>query len=215
MSKLIDITGQRFGKLTVLEKGDTVKGVAFWLCKCDCGKLTTVTSAHLRNGHTRSCGCLAQELKYKPNKFDLSGEYGVCYFNNGGSFIFDKEDYDKLKDYCWIKTTAGYALYKGCSKTLLAHRVVINCPPDLLVDHINHNTLDNRKCNLRICTQAQNLHNRKAKGYSKEGDVYRVYIGKKHLGSYRTEAEAIIARKEAEQKYYGEFAYKEGEKNVT
>lgn len=62
LSRVIDLTGQRFGKLTVLEKSGTNKyGSAVWKCKCDCGNYTEVITALLRNGSVSSCGCLAKQ----------------------------------------------------------------------------------------------------------------------------------------------------------
>lgn len=62
MSKLIDMTGQRFGRLIVLEQaGSDKRGQTRWLCKCDCGKRIVATGANLRTGHTQSCGCLRSE----------------------------------------------------------------------------------------------------------------------------------------------------------
>ena len=59
----IDLTGQRFGRLIVLK--DSGKRIAhghiIWLCKCSCGKQVKVISGNLRNGYTRSCGCLKRE----------------------------------------------------------------------------------------------------------------------------------------------------------
>lgn len=58
MSIKKDLTGNRFGKLEVLEfKGKANDGHSKWLCKCDCGKTTIVTSNNLRPGGTLSCGC--------------------------------------------------------------------------------------------------------------------------------------------------------------
>lgn len=60
----IDMTGNRYGRLVVLERNGSVNGgQAKWLCQCDCGKQTTVRGQLLRNGHTQSCGCLASEKK--------------------------------------------------------------------------------------------------------------------------------------------------------
>lgn len=62
VSRLIDLTGQRFGRLSVIERApNSPGGSAMWRCKCDCGKETITTTAKLRNGHTRSCGCLGLE----------------------------------------------------------------------------------------------------------------------------------------------------------
>jgi hypothetical protein len=58
----IDMTGRRFGYLTVIESaGSDHKGYALWRCRCDCGNETTVLGIHLRNSNTHSCGCLQRE----------------------------------------------------------------------------------------------------------------------------------------------------------
>lgn len=59
MSHLIDLTGCRFGRLTVIEKAPQMPGGtnARWLCKCDCGNETVVRSTSLRKGESTSCGC--------------------------------------------------------------------------------------------------------------------------------------------------------------
>lgn len=55
---LKDLTGQRFGRLTVIERnGSAANGGAKWLCECDCGERTTVRGCALVSGHTQSCGC--------------------------------------------------------------------------------------------------------------------------------------------------------------
>ena len=58
MGEIIDITGQRFGKLTAIRRVDSV-----WECKCDCGNITYVRISYLKNGHTKSCGCKKFETK--------------------------------------------------------------------------------------------------------------------------------------------------------
>lgn len=62
---IIDLTGQRFGRLTVIKRDGTIYGQASWLCICDCGKSVVVRGYCLRKGETRSCGCLAAELAQK------------------------------------------------------------------------------------------------------------------------------------------------------
>lgn len=62
MSKLKDITGHKFNRLTVVSRAENSKnGKAMWLCKCDCGNTLIVWGSNLRNGHTKSCGCLQKE----------------------------------------------------------------------------------------------------------------------------------------------------------
>lgn len=53
----LDLTGQRFGSLTVLAPADSVGSMTAWRCRCDCGRETVVMTGHLRDGHTTSCGC--------------------------------------------------------------------------------------------------------------------------------------------------------------
>lgn len=57
--KKLDLTGQRYGKLTVLGPAENMGGYTAWLCRCGCGRETVVPTRHLRSGHTKSCGCLA------------------------------------------------------------------------------------------------------------------------------------------------------------
>ena len=65
-TNLIDLTGQRFGKLVVLRKADDTEKLtgqsSSWVCKCDCGNTTVVRSIFLRNGETKSCGCAKSSL---------------------------------------------------------------------------------------------------------------------------------------------------------
>lgn len=69
MSALIDLTGRRFGRLLVLRRegtyyyDDGFVAVPLWRCRCDCGRETVVQGPCLRKGTTRSCGCLARDMK--------------------------------------------------------------------------------------------------------------------------------------------------------
>lgn len=64
MSKMIDLIGQQFGRLTVVTRRDknAADGGAVWVCLCECGNFSAVYTGHLRNGHTTSCGCVRDEL---------------------------------------------------------------------------------------------------------------------------------------------------------
>ena len=64
--KAIDLTGQVFGRLTVLDRAGTAKcGAAMWRCRCECGAEKVVMGSSLRNGNTLSCGCLLRERTTK------------------------------------------------------------------------------------------------------------------------------------------------------
>lgn len=76
MPPLKDLTGQRFGKLTILRRSErTARGATLWVCLCDCGKETVASTGNMEHGNTKSCGC----LKHKPshNVVDRTGRrYG-------------------------------------------------------------------------------------------------------------------------------------------
>lgn len=57
----VDLAGQRFGKLTVLQPADNVDGRTAWLCRCDCGNEVIKKTVHLRSGHVITCGCVSMK----------------------------------------------------------------------------------------------------------------------------------------------------------
>lgn len=63
MSKLIDLTGQKFGRLTVIAKDNNRKSStgSYWVCQCECGKIKSIRSASLRKGEIQSCGCYRKD----------------------------------------------------------------------------------------------------------------------------------------------------------
>ena len=231
MSKVIDITGQNFGRLLVIKRVENNKyGGTRWLCKCACGKEKIVNGKCLKNGHTQSCGCFhkeyaakhAYEMSKKYNTYDLSGEYGIGFTSKGEPFYFDLEDYDKIKDVCWHLTKSNYLRGVFNGKLVLQHVLILQKRPKTVIDHINHNTNDNRKQNLRVCSNQQNCMNRKVYKSNKTGcngvtfrqdtNKWRAHIRASsrsiNLGSFNTKQEAIEVRKKAEKKYFGKFAYK-------
>ena len=71
--KAIDIAGQTFGRLTVLDRaGSSSDGRAMWICICRCGNLTTVRGTFLRSGKTRSCGCIHAEVTAQRNRENVT-----------------------------------------------------------------------------------------------------------------------------------------------
>lgn len=73
MSKPIDLTGQKFGKLMVVEEAYRKKNV-YWKCRCDCGTEVIIRGADLRNGHSVSCGCARIDGAIKTAKKMLSSD---------------------------------------------------------------------------------------------------------------------------------------------
>lgn len=198
-----------------------------WKCKCDCGNITTSTTGDLRRGHKKSCGCLLNETPFfspfKSNcKYDLTGTYGVGRINQSQEevvFFFDLADYQLIKDYHWYLNSKGYlrGAKRSMKKQVFMHRLITKCPKGLTVDHIDHNKLNNQRSNLRICTLSQNQTNKVPKtsygvrGVSRYGNRYNAVIYKNkqrhNLGWFDNLEDAITARKEAEEKYFGEYSY--------
>lgn len=74
MAEFIDVTGQKFGRLTVLTRSQNKGTRAFWDCICDCGNHKTVEGKKLRNGHTQSCGCYRKDKCYLNGFVEIHGQ---------------------------------------------------------------------------------------------------------------------------------------------
>lgn len=88
MAKLIDLTGQKFDKLTVIEKAPSHSRHVYWKCKCDCGNECDVNGTNLRRNLTKSCGCINSsigelniETILKENKINFKREYSDFSLN--------------------------------------------------------------------------------------------------------------------------------------
>jgi hypothetical protein len=150
--------------------------------------------------------------------------YHLIPLTKGRVTLVDAEDYDRLARHKWHAAESRgrwYAVRKGNGKTIRLHREVLNVPPGMMCDHRNHDGLDNRKCNLRICTASQNGQNRRplAGGTSRYKGVRLVRATGKwrarichhgrtiHIGCYDYEADAAIAYDDMAIELFGEFAY--------
>lgn len=147
--------------------------------------------------------------------------------------LVDDEDFEMISNLTWhaIKTSYNFYAVNGIRlgedkkqvRQIFMHRLIMNCPDGMVVDHINGNGLDNRKENLRICTTSQNLMNRGKSLVNTSGykGVYRssnknslnkwrarIILNKKsiNLGYYETREMAAIAYNEGALKYHKEFA---------
>lgn len=233
IKNLHDLIGKRFGKLLVIERGEdyiSPKGKHYtrWLCKCDCGNIKLIHVNQLTSGATISCGCYkaSRESKYiHYNKYNLSESYGIGYTSKSEEFYFDHEDYDKIKDYCWSINSCGYVVTKFNSDLILMHRLILGVLDELEVDHINGKRNNNRRNNIRICTNDDNALNHKifssnSSGYigvqwRKERNRWMAiitYRGKvKKLGCFKNIEDAVEARKQAEIKYFGKYSREYGQ----
>lgn len=100
MPKKIDMSGKKIGMLTVFyEHSKTKSGDIKWFCKCDCGKITVVVGSNLRNGHTKSCGCL------------VGSTGGRTRHGKSNSRLY--EVWHGMKKRCYCKTSSSYEYYGG------------------------------------------------------------------------------------------------------
>lgn len=156
--------------------------------------------------------------KFKENKYIFNNDIVEVYTVKNEKILIDKEDYGKIKDYYWSLNSQGYAISVINGKHKRLHLMIIDKPKGTVIDHINGDKLDNRKSNLRICTQKQNSRNTKLAKNNTSGvtGVYKtkyntysasIMVNRKQicLGTYKNIKDAIKARREAEEKYFGEF----------
>ncbi|KKN21672.1 hypothetical protein LCGC14_0923000 [marine sediment metagenome] len=141
--------------------------------------------------------------------------------------IVDDADYVWLNQWKWCAykppTGGFYAKRKGSGRTILMHRQILGLGPGdkRQGDHIFHNTLDNRRNNLRICTGQENQRNRKPRSNTTSGykgvswhnriKKWQVHIQvnrrRKHLGYFVLELDAALAYNKAAKELYGVFVY--------
>ena len=235
------LIGETFGCWTVIgddgiKRNNSSRTSSYLKCICSCENETvrSVSLGHLTRGDSTNCGCIRPQklydLYHKTNDYDLSGDFGIGWTTNSQKeFYFDLDDYEKIKNYCWMDSGLGYVVanehFKKRNKNLIQirmHRFVLNCPDDKEVDHIYHNTFDNRKNKLRIVTRQQNACNQlinskntsgyKGVKYNKSSDRWISYIKmnrKTMQKSFKFLEDAISQRSKWELEYFGEYRLRE------
>ena len=149
----------------------------------------------------------------------LRGKYA-----EGIKILVDNDIYKKHGHLSWqrLKNNLAhkdriYARRTEKGKTVLLHRLILNAPPELEVDHINGDMFDCRRTNLRLCTHAQNQQNKNKKrttigfkGIRRHHHRWVARIiknGKEfHIGSFINEEQAAVAYNQKAKELFGEFA---------
>lgn len=222
-----DLIGKRFGRLTIknmIRQGKTI----FYECLCDCGAKKVVRKGDITRGNIKSCGCLSRDraklLNKKHNKWKFVGDIAIGTTSTGIDFYIDLADYEKCKDICWFgnydRHTNSYYIYgTQNNKKISLHQFLLGKKDGFVIDHKNHNTIDNRRKNLRMVTLSENAMNQKIKSNNTSGAKgvrwhkatqkwqVGIGVGKKqiYLGVYENFEDAVKVRKDAEIKYFGEY----------
>ncbi len=130
--------------------------------------------------------------------------------NIGRGILVSPEMQHLLRDRLYNIGGNGYPQTCIRYKLTYLHHRILPAKKGITVDHVNNNKLDNRIENLRYATYAQNNTNKKAKGFKRSGNGWTAYIQVNgtpiYLGYFANEQDAIRVRREAEIKYFGEFA---------
>jgi len=138
--------------------------------------------------------------------------------------LVDDADYEYLSQFRWYCVHEKHCYYAvshghipGHPEPLRMHRVILGVNKGIMIDHIDHNGLNNQRYNLRTATHAENGRNRKPnqgykyKGVGASGNKYEAKIQynnkRMNLGTFSTEEAAALAYNDAAKKYFGEFAY--------
>lgn len=207
------------------------------ICECGNEKDIPINALKSGNSKSCGCANriavskAAKERHMKDrNKYNLDGNFGIGYTKYGEEFYFDLEDYDLIKDYNWFINDQKYVIanvWNGAKKYERMHRLIMGVSDiskdEIEVDHIHgiNSRNDNRKTNLRLATHSQNGTNkglllRNTSGvtgvdFVKSQNKWRARVRYKkkevNLGLFDNFEDAVKARKDAEEKYYGEYSY--------
>lgn len=201
--------GEKFGRLTVLSivAGG---GRAEAKCICDCGNIVTKVLYRLKSGNTKSCGCLARDVvvnrNARPDNYvEFIYDVAIMYFDNGNTAVFDRTDYDLIKGARWAYSGSN-SDYVRCQNGSM-QKILMGEMDGFIIDHINRDKSDNRRCNLRFVTPKENSQNQpkrkgyknKYKGVGKKGNTDYYYSicrfngVSKSLGLFRSEEAAAHA----------------------
>lgn len=143
----------------------------------------------------------------------------IALANGRGVAIVDDGDYERVAEHRWCLLVTGALRYaisgRWKAPDVYMHRLITDAPKGLVVDHVNHDGLDNQRANLRLCTHAQNLkHSRKRVGwtsryhgvcFTKQQQKWRVDCGG-YVGLFSDEISAALAYDVVAKKKHGEFA---------
>lgn len=220
MVERVDLSGRRFQRLLVIsESHKTLDRVWHWHCRCDCGVNLVVSGKNLKNGNSKSCGCV----------HGIAVDIPVTHEQLTRLLAYDPE----TGDFTWLvdgrRCTAGQIAghrnlvnkylriwVGGCSYYghILAWFYMTRRWSVEEIDHKDTDKTNNKWDNLREATRVQNTRNANCrfnnksgfKGVSKKGNSFRAVIERDHLGMFTTAQEAAAAYDLEAIKRFGKFA---------
>lgn len=225
-----ELKGKIFNKWEILRFSHKVGYAKYFVCKClDCNEERTVYIQSVTSRKSKSCGCIsrvetAYNINKKYNKYEVIGDVVRVFVNNDSNKIMlcDIDDWEKLKEYYWRESATGYANAMINYKNNRFHRMIFDLSdPKIQVDHVNGDILDNRKENLRLCSNQNNSFNRgknsnntsgyKGVHFDKDRNKWRASImhNGKNISSprrYNTPEEAYEWYVEKSNDIFGEFS---------
>ena len=105
-NKAIDLTGNIYGRLTVLSRAESIKGRAVWDCACSCGGAKAVAASELKKGGTKSCGCLANEQR-------KAAAQSRCHEFSRANLYREHKTWSGMKARCYDPENMAYPFYGG------------------------------------------------------------------------------------------------------
>jgi hypothetical protein len=207
MAERIDLTGGRYGRLTVISKAESAGGRVQWICQCDCGNEVIVAAYRLKANTTKSCGCLKTD-RNKERGSDLTGQ------NFGELTVLRYSHNDPVnRGPMWLcrcscgneKAVHGYALKQGNYKSCGCKRA--DKLKSGVKKHIQKDRVDGtRKTALTAKLHVNNSSGVKGVRFNQQRGKWTAHIGFKgkqiSLGYYAKFEDAVAARKAAEEKYF-------------
>lgn len=119
-------------------------------------------------------------LRFGPNSYRVVGDTALLSLTKGQTAIVDREALQKVLRYRWCSTNGLRGFYatsrSETGKLISLHRFLLDAKPSSIVDHINHDTLDNRLANLRFVTKRQNVQNRKGSQKNDKLGLRNIYV---------------------------------------
>lgn len=195
-------------------------------CTVDGCNSRLLSRLHCRRHHTQMCNH-GEIIKAKSSKdlfrFEVNEVECLIHLYDTFGFlkattIIDSVYFDKIKNYTWNLNARGYVQTGGGNNIILLHRFILDAPKGVLVDHKDLDRLNNRKDNLRLCNQSQNMYNKPVLDRNKCGIKGLYYNGfswtasincdgkKLHIGSFSSIEDAIDAYNKKATEVAGEFA---------